>query len=69
MNTLRIQTNGLPIEQTYSMLHFHPELKTEMSNMDLRIGDMEIRVSFDSHDEMIDFCKEHNFTYVDKRTA
>ena len=63
-----VRTNGRPIEVTYAMLMRHPDLGSEMSTLDLRIGQDEVSIKFESWDEMIAFCEKHNFEYSDERS-
>lgn len=67
MNTLVVSTNGRPVQATYSKLRRHPNLGVEMASLDLRIGNMEVCIRFESWDEMVQFCEKHNFSYEDER--
>jgi len=66
-NKILLETDGKQIKTTYSVIKIHPELKCDMANLNLEIGDFELHISFDSADEMIQFCEQHNFEYNDKR--
>jgi len=63
------RTNAKPIKCTYSHTHIHPSLKTEVSNLDLKIGDLTVSIAFESSDEYLHFCKNHNFPHSDDRMA
>ena len=39
----------------------------EISNFNLAVGEIEVSFWFDTHTEMIKFCKKHNFKYSDNR--
>ena len=69
MVTVNVRTDGKGVKQTYSQLSVHPTLGCEMAKFDFKIGDAEIRISFESWKEMIKFCEKHNFTYKDNREA
>jgi len=66
-NSIRLETDGKPIKIAYSAVKIHEELGCEMGDLQLTIGDVDLGISFDSCEEMITFCKKHNFEYSDKR--
>jgi hypothetical protein len=61
------RTNGKPIKCTYSSTRIHPSLKTEMANLYLQINDLTVSIAFESSEEYLNFCKNHNFPYKDER--
>ena len=65
MSELTIFPRGAPITVSHSSLRFHK--KSEIAVIELSIGDMEIRIHFDTHAELITFCDTHNFKYDDER--
>lgn len=69
MTSLRVHTKGKVIHSDYGNLHRHPRNYCEMANIQLIIGDVKVEVCFKSWQEMIGFCEQHNFPYVDDRTG
>jgi hypothetical protein len=67
--SINLNTNGNPIMQSYSTLHEHPNLGSEVAALWLECGKNTIRISFQNWQEMIDFCEKHNFSYEDNRPA
>ncbi len=67
MLNIDIPTEGKKIITDYSRLSLHDTLHIEMANMSLLVGSMKVSLDFDTWDEMIAFCEEHNFPYNDKR--
>ena len=67
MIDIRVKTNGNSVKQSYSYLSIHPTLKLEMAYLTLKIDDVGIRIEFETWEEMIEFCKAHNFKYKDER--
>ena len=67
MLTIDIPTEGNEIIVDYSNLSLHKELAVEMANLHLKIGKMRVCIEFKTWEEMISFCKEHNFDYTDRR--
>lgn len=64
---VNLYTNGTPIKTIYSAIREHPELGVEMAYLELKVGNASVNISFETWDEMIDFCDQHNFEYKDKR--
>lgn len=69
MTALRVYTKGARIYSNYGHLHRHPRNYYEMANFQLKIGDVTVEINFESWQEMIDFCEQHNFLYKDGRTG
>lgn len=69
MTALRVYTKGKGVYSNYGNLHSHPRNYCEMANFQLIIGDVTVEIRFDSWQEMITFCDQHNFTYKDDRTG
>jgi hypothetical protein len=70
MNSIRLEVPAGQIPKVdFSTLRVHPELKCEMANMNIRVGNFEVKLDFDCWEDMISFCEKHNFPYKDKRGA
>ena len=65
MSELTVFTRGAPIKVSHSTLRVYKE--SEVAVIELTIGNMEIRIHFDTHAELITFCDNHNFKYDDER--
>lgn len=69
MSSSRIDTKGLGVKLVYSNIHMHPRMGIEMASLEFKIGHDNIAISFESWQEMIDFCDRHHFSYQDDRTG
>lgn len=67
MAHIRLDTKGRGVNAVYSKLRRHPNLGMEMANIEFEIGDAEVNIRFETWEEMINFCKRHNFSYKDER--
>lgn len=61
------ETNGKGVKARHNYISNHSELDVVMAYVHLEIGNLEVSIAFETDKEMIEFCEEHNFPYVDKR--
>ena len=68
MAKTNVNSKGKPVDVVYSNIFMHSSLPDkECCSLEINFGNDEIAFSFESGDEMIEFCKEHNFPYEDNR--
>lgn len=69
MSSTDVYTNGNGVFSDYAMLHYHNLLDKQIASFHLKIGNDQVIIKFDSWQEMISFCEQHNFSYSDDRTG
>jgi len=66
MVKITLNTNGNSISVSISKIFTSMKLNN-IPYMVFKIGDAHIDINFETPNEMIEFCKKHNFEYEDER--